>query len=52
MVQVQNKGNGMVQKIGNTLKKVFEGDKLLDALEKEWTYGTTDGVCFESVACG
>jgi hypothetical protein len=51
-VQVQNKGDGLVQNIGNTLIKVFGSDKLLDALEKEWTYGSTDGVCVESVAGG
>jgi hypothetical protein len=50
MVRVQNEGNGLVQNTGNSLNKVFKGDKLLDALEKEWTYGTTDGVCLESVA--
>jgi hypothetical protein len=50
LVQVQNKGNGMVQNIGNTLKRVFEGDKLLDALEKEWTYGSTNRVWVESIA--
>jgi hypothetical protein len=52
LVQVQNKGDGLVQNIGNTLIKVFGSDKLLDALEKEWTYGSTDGVCVESVAGG
>jgi hypothetical protein len=52
VVQVQNKGDGLVQNIGNTLIKVFGSDKLLDALEKEWTYGSTDGVCVESVAGG